>query len=107
MSALARISVASFADSKWKAASPPSLKYSILSRVLPQQWKITGASERRWYLQFFAHADPLYRRLAEQWRADQRRQQTRETVSAEVLAATGRNAPCPCGSGKKFKHCCG
>jgi hypothetical protein len=19
----------------------------------------------------------------------------------------GRNAPCPCGSGKKFKHCCG
>ncbi|HCV63371.1 MAG TPA: hypothetical protein DGR20_08750, partial [Alphaproteobacteria bacterium] len=18
-----------------------------------------------------------------------------------------RNAPCPCGSGKKFKHCCG
>jgi uncharacterized protein len=21
-------------------------------------------------------------------------------------AKTGRNAPCPCGSGKKFKHCC-
>jgi SEC-C motif-containing protein len=20
---------------------------------------------------------------------------------------TGRNDPCPCGSGKKFKHCCG
>jgi SEC-C motif-containing protein len=20
---------------------------------------------------------------------------------------TGRNAPCPCGSGKKYKHCCG
>ncbi|HNU69528.1 MAG TPA: SEC-C metal-binding domain-containing protein, partial [Myxococcota bacterium] len=19
---------------------------------------------------------------------------------------TGRNDPCPCGSGKKFKHCC-
>ncbi|MBI4324098.1 MAG: SEC-C domain-containing protein [Chloroflexi bacterium] len=19
----------------------------------------------------------------------------------------GRNEPCPCGSGKKFKHCCG
>lgn len=19
---------------------------------------------------------------------------------------TGRNAPCPCGSGRKFKHCC-
>jgi 4-amino-4-deoxy-L-arabinose transferase-like glycosyltransferase len=22
------------------------------------------------------------------------------------MAATGRNAPCPCGSGKKYKHCC-
>ena len=20
--------------------------------------------------------------------------------------ATGRNEPCPCGSGKKYKHCC-
>ncbi|HMW30894.1 MAG TPA: SEC-C metal-binding domain-containing protein, partial [Plasticicumulans sp.] len=19
----------------------------------------------------------------------------------------GRNAPCPCGSGRKYKHCCG
>ena len=22
------------------------------------------------------------------------------------MARTGRNDPCPCGSGKKFKHCC-
>lgn len=22
-------------------------------------------------------------------------------------AGTGRNAPCPCGSGKKYKRCCG
>jgi uncharacterized protein YecA (UPF0149 family) len=21
--------------------------------------------------------------------------------------AVGRNQPCPCGSGKKYKHCCG
>lgn len=26
-------------------------------------------------------------------------------VAKEV--ASGRNAPCPCASGKKFKHCCG
>lgn len=25
----------------------------------------------------------------------------------EALKATGRNDPCPCGSGKKVKHCCG
>jgi uncharacterized protein YchJ len=24
-----------------------------------------------------------------------------------VLQKTGRNAPCPCGSGKKYKRCCG
>jgi preprotein translocase subunit SecA len=23
------------------------------------------------------------------------------------IETTGRNAPCPCGSGKKFKNCCG
>jgi preprotein translocase subunit SecA len=23
------------------------------------------------------------------------------------LSKTGRNDPCPCGSGKKFKNCCG
>jgi uncharacterized protein len=23
------------------------------------------------------------------------------------LASAGRNDPCPCGSGRKFKHCCG
>jgi hypothetical protein len=22
------------------------------------------------------------------------------------MAAIGRNEPCPCGSGKKYKHCC-
>lgn len=26
---------------------------------------------------------------------------------AEKTGKTGRNAPCPCGSGKKFKKCCG
>ncbi|MCY4259855.1 MAG: SEC-C metal-binding domain-containing protein, partial [Rhodobacteraceae bacterium] len=28
-------------------------------------------------------------------------------VSLATRAAPGRNSPCPCGSGKKFKHCCG
>lgn len=27
--------------------------------------------------------------------------------SVTVIAHTGRNEPCPCGSGKKFKKCCG
>ena len=24
-----------------------------------------------------------------------------------ISNSTGRNMPCPCGSGKKYKHCCG
>ena len=31
--------------------------------------------------------------------------QEESTVSANVKI--GRNEPCPCGSGKKFKNCCG
>lgn len=27
--------------------------------------------------------------------------------AAAPLQKTGRNAPCPCGSGKKYKKCCG
>lgn len=28
-------------------------------------------------------------------------------ISAPATAKVPRNAPCPCGSGKKYKHCCG
>ena len=30
-----------------------------------------------------------------------------QTKKPEVLGKVGRNEPCPCGSGKKFKNCCG
>lgn len=30
-----------------------------------------------------------------------------ENASAKPTAKVGRNDPCPCGSGKKYKHCCG
>lgn len=29
------------------------------------------------------------------------------TGKVELCTSTGRNTPCTCGSGKKFKHCCG
>ena len=31
----------------------------------------------------------------------------RVTAAAALSPATGRNDPCPCGSGKKYKKCCG
>ncbi|GIR35680.1 MAG: hypothetical protein CM15mP49_10650 [Actinomycetota bacterium] len=30
-----------------------------------------------------------------------------KTVVKSEFEKTGRNDPCPCGSGKKFKQCCG
>lgn len=43
------------------------------------------------------------------WRDEGQRGATRRQPSREPARATkvGRNAPCPCGSGRKFKHCCG
>ncbi len=32
---------------------------------------------------------------------------SKEPVSALKSRKIGRNQPCPCGSGKKYKHCCG
>ena len=29
------------------------------------------------------------------------------TIVKSEVEKTGRNEPCPCGSGKKFKQCCG
>ena len=30
-----------------------------------------------------------------------------EALREQMFRKTGRNDPCPCGSGKKFKKCCG
>ena len=34
------------------------------------------------------------------------RQSTAKVTNQVISYAAGRNDPCPCGSGKKFKHCC-
>ena len=31
----------------------------------------------------------------------------KEELTENTIEKVGRNEPCPCGSGKKFKHCCG
>jgi uncharacterized protein len=53
------------------------------------------------YQMFFAHADATFRALAAAWRAE------RAVPVAERPTGAARNAPCPCGSGVKYKHCCG
>lgn len=50
---------------------------------------------------FFAHADARLRALAD------RLERRGATAAIAGAAATGRNEPCPCGSGRKYKACCG
>ena len=52
------------------------------------------------YKRFFAHTRSRFELL----RDDVRRQ--RAAVAVPAGAKVGRNDPCPCGSGKKFKQCC-
>ena len=48
---------------------------------------------------------------AEEGQAQPRRRAPAEAAKAETFVRSGRkvgrNEPCPCGSGKKYKHCCG
>mgnify|MGYP001445014886 CR=1 FL=1 len=53
-----------------------------------------------------AGAGRAYHRFAAQRRADAREARESKTVRREA-AKVGRNEPCPCGSGRKYKQCCG
>jgi uncharacterized protein len=65
------------------------------------------------YRAFFEHVDGPMRRMAELYRAGRSPAEITDPVSDEdsqttqVFASAGRNDPCPCGSGKKFKYCHG
>ncbi len=59
------------------------------------------------YKKFFGHIDPTMRKMAA---LVQKGRPAADLMEKEVESAdgpVGRNAPCPCGSGKKFKKCCG
>lgn len=65
------------------------------------------------YLAFFRHLDPWLELMAGELRAGRppagvmREAARRDTDLAAAVARAGRNEPCPCGSGRKAKHCHG
>jgi len=63
------------------------------------------------YKHFFKHVNPYMRFMAAELAAMRAPANVMRMVAAEdhhrALATAGRNDPCPCGSGKKFKLCCG
>ena len=60
------------------------------------------------YKRFFNHCRPFAEELADLWRRQSHEPQTPESMTATVRSGpkTGRNDPCPCGSGRKYKKCC-
>ena len=60
------------------------------------------------YKRFFTHCLPFVSQVAAQWRRQTLEQQTSpaQTASAQTSHKPGRNDPCPCGSGLKYKRCC-
>ena len=64
------------------------------------------------YYAFFRHTGPTMEFMASQLRAGRAPANVMGWVAAGTAArpahkAPGRNDPCPCGSGRKYKHCCG
>ncbi len=65
------------------------------------------------YKLFFHHVDQPMRFMAEALRRGRAPAEImqvyarRDAAQQQVFATAGRNAPCPCGSGKKFKQCHG
>jgi len=56
------------------------------------------------YRMFFEYSDERFRSLAMAWKREHAQSQAGGQSAGEKL---GRNQPCPCGSGKKYKRCCG
>ncbi|GHV75861.1 UPF0225 protein [Spirochaetia bacterium] len=63
------------------------------------------ASYERDGLRDIHHERARFKKVDGQWLYDEG-----DVVPKTIVRATpkvGRNEPCPCGSGKKYKHCCG
>ncbi len=59
------------------------------------------------YKVFFEHAHPQFLRLKKIAEEHERRAQAAPPPPPSGPGKVSRNAPCPCGSGRKFKKCCG
>jgi uncharacterized protein len=63
------------------------------------------------YKRFFAEALPELRKIAEPIKQNQilpsRQSPPPKPAMPTTADRVGRNDPCPCGSGRKYKHCCG
>ena len=67
----------------------------------------------------YEHGDARFKEMAANWLEEEKKAKAAQAQQQSAMAAQtqqsvagaqnkiGRNDPCPCGSGKKFKKCCG
>ncbi len=60
------------------------------------------------YKRFFTYSRPFIAELSTLWQQQNREGQMSRAPdgATRISAKTGRNDPCPCGSGRKYKKCC-
>ena len=58
------------------------------------------------YQQFFRHANQSLRDIAEKLKQNSRYNPATQFAGKDLRRKIGRNDPCSCGSGKKYKKCC-
>ena len=83
--------------------------YARAEKLLNQALSIVNIRDREYILEKLAY---IYRETgrkmeAKNIREDKNKDAKNETAKGGIKAKVGRNDPCPCGSGKKFKKCCG
>jgi len=59
------------------------------------------------YRLFFRHIRPTMERMASEMKEAEAQRNRAQDRAGGILKAVGRNDPCPCGSGRKYKRCCG
>jgi uncharacterized protein len=59
------------------------------------------------YKRFFTHVGLAMRFMADELRHERAPANVMAWMRDQQVREAGRNDPCPCGSGKKFKRCCG
>ncbi len=102
--------LAAFGEAK-RTSLPQKCKFcevlAMCNGECPKNRFVTGAdnSEKENYLcagykLFFNHCTPFVQAVSGQW------QQPAAAGRRPVWDGTGRNEPCPCGSGRKYKKCC-
>jgi len=61
------------------------------------------------YKRFFSHCRPYATQLAALWHSGEPAEKLMQMLQVEAMQSrpkVGRNDPCPCGSGRKYKRCC-